>query len=37
MAFILDRAQISCAVKDQLISTFATYEPCSEKTGHWDF
>ena len=30
-------AQISCAVKAQLISSFATYEPCSEKTSPWDF
>ena len=37
MAFILECAQMSCAVKAQLISTFATYEPCSEKTGHLDF
>ena len=36
MAFILEWAQMSCAVKAQLINTFATYEPCSEKTGHLD-
>ena len=33
------KAQISCAVTAQLISTFvfAKYEPCREKTGPWDF
>ena len=33
------KAQISCTVTAQLISTFVflTYEPCHEKTGSWNF
>ena len=34
LAYSKTKAQISCAVKAQLISTFVfpTYEPCSDKT-----